>query len=50
MAHIVKCRICKQQFDTAKEAGSFIALLAKNNVKDEDEVTFPMKAVQEVEE
>lgn len=37
-------------FDTAKEAGSFIALLATNNVKGEDEVTFSMKAVQEVEE
>ena len=36
------------KFDTAKEAGSFIALLATNNVK--GEVTFSMKAVQEVEE
>ena len=35
---------------TAKEAGSFIALLATNNIKGEDEVTFSMKAVQEVEE
>lgn len=54
MKYIVEIKIGYSKalfkFDTAQEAGEFIALLAVNNVKGEDAVTFSMKAVQEVEE